>query len=81
MNLNTTTVVSIMIGTVLLYSAVKKKDPRDVVREALGLKAKYHLGGGEQGFLKPIAPSGGGGGMPSFTNNNALGNLLPLPLG
>lgn len=70
-NLNVTSIVAIMIGVVLLYSAVKKKDPRDVVREALGLPAKYQ----EQGWLKAIkAPTGtdptipgAGGVVPKFT--------------
>lgn len=71
-NLNVTAVVALMIGVVLLYSSVKKKDPRDVVREALGLPAKYQ----DQGWLKAInQPTGtdptipgAGGVVPKFTN-------------
>ena len=72
-NLNVTSIVAIMIGVVLLYSAVKKKDPRDVVRNALGLPSKYQ----EQGWLRaintppttgtdPTVP-GAGGVVPKFT--------------
>lgn len=81
MNLTTTTVVSLMIGAVLLYAAVKSQDPRDVVRKALGMEAKYT----EQGFLRRIRPIGGGTGgrAPSFTGggNGAAGSsIIPLPL-
>lgn len=38
MNLNLLGVVALVIGVVLIYAAVKKKDPRDIVKEALGTK-------------------------------------------
>lgn len=84
-NLSTTTVVSIMIGVVLLYAAVKKMDPRDVIRKALGKEPKFGFFGEIQGFAKPINPippgGGGGGGTPSFTGSNGNGfQLLPLPI-
>lgn len=80
MQLNTVSVVSIMIGAVLLYSAVKANDPRNVVLEALGQKPRFPLF--STGVIKPIQPSaadGGGGGIPRFTSaNDALGNATPL---
>jgi hypothetical protein len=48
-------VVAFVAGAVLMYSAVKSKDPRDVVLEALGRKAKFgDLGVGKAGqFAEP----------------------------
>ena len=41
MNLNLPGVVMFVAGAVLMYSAVKNRDPRDVVLTALGQKARY----------------------------------------
>ena len=58
MNLNPLGVVLFAVGALLIYSAIKDKDPRAVVREALG------QGKAPVGVLNPSAPapskSGGG---------------------
>lgn len=54
MNLNLATVVAVGVGAILIYSAVKDQDPRDVVGAAFGQKPKYG-----KGFN---APPGSGGG-------------------
>lgn len=41
MNLNLPAVVMLTAGVVLMYAAVKNKDPRDVVRESLGKKSQH----------------------------------------
>lgn len=53
MNLNTLSVVLFVAGSVLMYAGVNNKDPRDVVLEALGRKAKF---GPLNKKLTPIAP-------------------------
>jgi hypothetical protein len=37
-NTNTTALITFTIGLVLIYASVKNRDPRDVVKEALGQK-------------------------------------------
>lgn len=81
MNFNVVTVASVLIGGVLIYSALKKRDPRDVVRMAFGKEPKFGFFGEEQGFLRPINPSGsgGGGGTPHFTSQPTA-PIINLPL-
>ena len=45
MNPNLTAIITFAVGSVLMYSAVKNKDPRDVFKEAVG-----------QGKAKPKVP-------------------------
>jgi hypothetical protein len=40
-NLNTFGVVLFVSGVILMYAAVKNKDPRDVVLKALGQKERF----------------------------------------
>lgn len=51
--MNLTAVVAFGVGAILVYAAIKNKDPRDVVREALG----QNKGKGTFG-----SPQTGGGG-------------------
>lgn len=41
MNFNLPAVIMLAAGMVLMYGAVNNKDPRDVVREALGKKNQH----------------------------------------
>lgn len=41
MNLNLMSVVMLSAGAVLVYAAVNNRDPRDVIRGALGQPPKY----------------------------------------
>ncbi len=85
-NITTSTVLAFITGVVLIYSAVKKVDPRDVVRKALNKPAKHGFFGAEsdsQGFARAIGnnPPGGGGGPPPEFTSNATGNpIIQLPL-
>jgi hypothetical protein len=56
-NLNLPAVVMFVAGAVLMYSAVKNRDPRDVVLTALGQKARF----GELSTIEPGAPVGRAG--------------------
>lgn len=40
MNLNVTNVTLIGVGALLIYAAIKKRDPRDVLKDALGQAPK-----------------------------------------
>lgn len=57
MNFSLPTVVMFGIGAILVYSSVKNKDPRNVVREAMGQKPVPTT---DKGFNAP--PNSGGGG-------------------
>jgi hypothetical protein len=60
---NTTTTVALGIGGLLMYSAVKGQDPRDVVKEALGFapkgSAKRGGYGGSEGYTGEAPDRGG----------------------
>jgi hypothetical protein len=58
--MNLTAVVMGAAGVVLMYAAVKGKDPRDIVRNALGKKDTH------QGFIGPLASEI----TPSATHND-----------
>lgn len=75
-NLNVVSVVALMAGGILLYSAAKHEDPRDVVRKAFKLPAKYTKKeiGVARGLLPP---TGGGGGTPHFTLDPNNPNIDP----
>lgn len=82
-NLNTTTIVLIMIGSVLIYASVKQMDPRDVMRKAIGKEPKYGFFGEVQGFARPINPvlpggGGGGGARPTSTIGGLPATTLPF---
>lgn len=48
--MNLTGVIAFGVGAILVYAAIKDKDPRDVVREALGQsKSKGSFGSPETG--------------------------------
>lgn len=42
MNSNLTGLIAFMVGAVLIYAAVKDKDPRDVFKESVGQKTASH---------------------------------------
>lgn len=80
-NITTTTILMLMTGAVLIYSSVKKMDPRDVVRKALGKEPKFGFFGIDSGpnatrDIIPL-PGKGGGGVPRFTG---LTGGTPPPL-
>jgi hypothetical protein len=58
MNLKLSTTVMLVAGVILMYSAVKNKDPRDIVLTSLGQKARYGSVGG-QGAAVGGAVAGG----------------------
>lgn len=62
--MNLTGVVAFTVGAVLMYAAVKNKDPRDVVLTSLGQKPRYGTGsvGVGSGFDAGAHAGGGGGG-------------------
>ena len=72
--MNLTGVVAFCVGAVLMYSAVKDKDPRDVVLTSLGQKPRYGKSGtgsgdgsssGDGGWLNemPVGIGGAGSGV------------------
>jgi hypothetical protein len=89
-NLDTTTTVMLIGGSVLMYSAVKNIWPQYVVMKALGRKVEdkpeIHIYHGKVSSITPIFPSGGGK-PPSFTDQPSTGsgafaglNITPLYL-
>jgi hypothetical protein len=57
MNLNLVNVIVFGIGAILVYGAVKDKDPRKVVQEALGQKAAPGKPANVPAAPKPSGPS------------------------
>lgn len=65
MNLNPIGVIGFLVGTVLLYAAVKNKYPQDVIREAMGKPAIHGpLVGGHGTVTHASDPMGPGTGVP-----------------
>ncbi len=59
MKLNITTLTIFVVGAVLIYSAAKNMDPRDMVRELIGIKTeKRRIAVMGYGYLKPIPGRG-----------------------
>ena len=71
----------IVFGVVLVYSGIKKIDPRDVVRKALNKESKFGFFGISSGpnatrDIIPL-PRQGGGSTPKFTS---IPGAVPIPL-
>lgn len=85
MEFSVLSVVMFSAGTVLLYSAIKDQNPKDVMLWALGQKKKEEIGqisNQEKGFLKPIIPQSNAGGtssivpLPNAPNGGTGGNTM-----